>query len=151
MEEGPRLRLGPRVLSYLVDRYNSWNQSVEEFVSGIKVLHPRATSDKVRVHVPLLREPFVCVASSCYYRPGISAYISNDDSSQRHPFIALHAEIHRRQTRRKGHRGSQVAVKRRSVSDILITPIRRPHRDESTRVTRSSDSINKIVGKGCEN
>src|SRR5271169_5437751 len=38
MEEGPRLRLGPRVFSYLMDRYNSWNQSVEEFISGIKVL-----------------------------------------------------------------------------------------------------------------
>lgn len=39
MTEGPRLRLGPRVLSFLLERYNSWNQNVEEFISGIKVFH----------------------------------------------------------------------------------------------------------------
>ena len=38
MEEGPRVRLGPRVLHYLIDRYKCWNHSVEDFISGIKVL-----------------------------------------------------------------------------------------------------------------
>jgi origin recognition complex subunit 3 len=31
------LRLGPKVLRFLIDRYHSWNQSVEDFISGVKV------------------------------------------------------------------------------------------------------------------
>lgn len=40
LDAGPRLRLGPRVLTLLIDRYKSWNQSVEESISGIKVRPP---------------------------------------------------------------------------------------------------------------
>jgi origin recognition complex subunit 3 len=40
LDAGPRLRLGPRVLTLLIDRYKSWNQSIEEFISGIKVRPP---------------------------------------------------------------------------------------------------------------
>jgi len=36
-DRGPRLRLGPRVLTLLIDRYKLWSQSIEEFISGIKV------------------------------------------------------------------------------------------------------------------
>jgi hypothetical protein len=32
-----KLRLGPRVLEFLLKRYQIWNQSIEEFISGIKV------------------------------------------------------------------------------------------------------------------
>jgi hypothetical protein len=31
------LRLGPNVLAFLIERYKDWNQSVEDFISGIKV------------------------------------------------------------------------------------------------------------------
>src|SRR5277367_1898000 len=104
MEEGPRLRLGPRVLSYLFDRYNSWNQSVEEFISGIKVFPPlKFIFDKVRIPVSLLRESLVCAISCPVNRSRILAYISNDNSSQCHPCNILNAEIHRRKTRRKGY------------------------------------------------
>jgi len=39
MGEDVPLRLGPRVLGFLVNRYKEWNQSVENFISGIKVPH----------------------------------------------------------------------------------------------------------------
>ena len=37
MEDGERLRLSPRVLTLLIGRYKQWNQSVEDFISSIKV------------------------------------------------------------------------------------------------------------------
>lgn len=55
MEDGRRLRLGPRVLHYLIDRYKSWNQSVEDFISGIKV--------SPRIITSLISTP-ICVIST---------------------------------------------------------------------------------------
>lgn len=37
MKDGLQLRLGPRVLAFLINRYKEWNKSVEDFISGVKV------------------------------------------------------------------------------------------------------------------
>jgi hypothetical protein len=38
---GPQvLRLGPKLLSHLMEQYKSWNASIETFISGIKVPIP---------------------------------------------------------------------------------------------------------------
>ena len=96
MEEGPRLRMGPRVLSYLMDRYNSWNHSVEEFISGIKVTSLVLNFDKVRLHVPLLRESLVDIISCPIHRSRKFAYILHCNASKGDPCAALDAEIYRR-------------------------------------------------------
>jgi hypothetical protein len=57
MDDGVVLRLGPAVLSFLIERYHSWNQSVEDFISGIKVFHE--VIDIVCIHVSFLRESTV--------------------------------------------------------------------------------------------
>ena len=69
MDASPRLRLGPRVLSFLVDKYKSWNQSVENFISGIKVFAICMWSiNIVRLHVSFLCEPVVASASFAGHR-----------------------------------------------------------------------------------
>src|SRR5947207_5768525 len=110
MDEGPRLRLGPKVLSLLMDRYNSWNQSVEEFISGIKVSLLPTSIDKVCVHVSFLCQSIVHFISHTLHRFRFFRAILVDNTSRRDSLITVHEKIRRGETCREGRGRSQVHI-----------------------------------------